>query len=40
MLKCMVIDDEPLAIQLLANHISKVSFLRTRPVPILPQWTD
>jgi DNA-binding LytR/AlgR family response regulator len=27
MLKCMVIDDEPLAIQLLANHISKVSFL-------------
>jgi DNA-binding LytR/AlgR family response regulator len=27
MLKCLVIDDEPLAIQLLANHISKVSFL-------------
>lgn len=27
MLKCMVIDDEPLAIQLLQNHISKVSFL-------------
>jgi DNA-binding LytR/AlgR family response regulator len=27
MLRCMVIDDEPLAIQLLANHISKVSFL-------------
>ncbi|MFL5739780.1 MAG: LytR/AlgR family response regulator transcription factor [Flavisolibacter sp.] len=27
MLKCMVIDDEPLAIQLLANHISKISFL-------------
>src|SRR4051812_41439216 len=27
MLKCMVIEDEPLAIQLLANHISKVSFL-------------
>src|SRR5678815_2189832 len=27
MLKCMVIDDEPLAIQLLANHISKVPFL-------------
>jgi len=27
MLKCMVIDDEPLAIQLLANHISKVAFL-------------
>jgi DNA-binding LytR/AlgR family response regulator len=27
MLKCMVIDDEPLAIQLLATHISKVSFL-------------
>jgi DNA-binding LytR/AlgR family response regulator len=27
MLKCMVIDDEPLAIQLLANHVSKVSFL-------------
>src|SRR4051812_13817789 len=27
MLKSMVIDDEPLAIQLLANHISKVSFL-------------
>ena len=27
MLKCTVIDDEPLAIQLLANHISKVSFL-------------
>jgi DNA-binding LytR/AlgR family response regulator len=27
MLKCIVIDDEPLAIQLLANHISKVSFL-------------
>jgi DNA-binding LytR/AlgR family response regulator len=27
MLRCIVIDDEPLAIQLLANHISKVSFL-------------
>jgi DNA-binding LytR/AlgR family response regulator len=27
MLKCLVIDDEPLAIQLLANHISKLSFL-------------
>jgi DNA-binding LytR/AlgR family response regulator len=27
MLKCMVIDDEPLAIQLLQNHISKVPFL-------------
>ena len=27
MLKCMIIDDEPLAIQLLANHISKVPFL-------------
>ena len=27
MLKCMVIDDEPLAIRLLQNHISKVSFL-------------
>src|SRR4051812_7510915 len=27
MLKCMVIDDEPLAMQLLANHISKVPFL-------------
>jgi DNA-binding LytR/AlgR family response regulator len=27
MLKCIVIDDEPLAIQLLANHISKVPFL-------------
>ena len=27
MLKCMVIDDEPLAIQLLANHISRVTFL-------------
>ena len=27
MLKCMVIDDEPLAIQLLENHISKVPFL-------------
>jgi DNA-binding LytR/AlgR family response regulator len=27
MLKCLVIDDEPLAIQLLANHISKVPFL-------------
>jgi DNA-binding LytR/AlgR family response regulator len=27
MLKCMIIDDEPLAIQLLANHISKISFL-------------
>jgi DNA-binding LytR/AlgR family response regulator len=27
MLRCMVIDDEPLAIQLLANYISKVSFL-------------
>jgi DNA-binding LytR/AlgR family response regulator len=28
MLKCMVIDDEPLAIQLLENHIGKVSFLK------------
>src|SRR5215204_4041377 len=28
MLKCMVIDDEPLAIQLLTNHISKVSYLQ------------
>jgi len=28
MLKCMVIDDEPLAIQLLANHISRVPFLQ------------
>jgi DNA-binding LytR/AlgR family response regulator len=27
MLKCMVIDDEPLAIQLLENHIGKVPFL-------------
>jgi DNA-binding LytR/AlgR family response regulator len=27
MLKCIVIDDEPLAIQLLQNHISRVSFL-------------
>lgn len=27
MLKCMVIDDEPLAIQLLSTHISKVPFL-------------
>jgi DNA-binding LytR/AlgR family response regulator len=27
MLKCMVIDDEPLAIQLLANHISRIPFL-------------
>ena len=27
MMKCMVIDDEPLAIQLLANHISKIAFL-------------
>ena len=27
MLKCMVIDDEPLAIQLLENHISKVPFM-------------
>jgi len=27
MLKCIVIDDEPLAIQLLQNHIGKVSFL-------------
>jgi len=28
MLQCMVIDDEPLAIQLLVNHISKVPFLQ------------
>src|SRR5215203_5871848 len=27
MLTCMVIDDEPLAIQLLENHIGKVAFL-------------
>lgn len=27
MLKCMVVDDEPLAIQLLQNHISNISFL-------------
>src|SRR5437764_8336896 len=27
MLKCMLVEDEPLAIQLLANHISKISFL-------------
>lgn len=27
MLKCMVIDDEPLAIQLLQDHISQISFL-------------
>src|SRR5215831_2060334 len=27
MLKCMVIDDEPLAIQLLANHLNKIPFL-------------
>ena len=27
MLKCMVIDDEPLAIQLMENHIGKVAFL-------------
>ena len=28
MLKCLVIDDEPLAIQLLQDHISRVSFLQ------------
>lgn len=28
MLKCMVIDDEPLAIELLKDHIGKVPFLR------------
>jgi DNA-binding LytR/AlgR family response regulator len=28
MLKCLVIDDEPLAISLLRDHISKVSFLQ------------
>ena len=28
MLKCVVIDDEPLAIQLLADHINRVSFLQ------------
>lgn len=28
MIQCMVIDDEPLAIQLLVNHISKVPFLQ------------
>jgi DNA-binding LytR/AlgR family response regulator len=27
MLKCMVTDDEPLAVQLIANHISQVPFL-------------
>jgi DNA-binding LytR/AlgR family response regulator len=27
MLKCMIIDDEPLAIQLLENHVQKVPFL-------------
>ena len=27
MLKCIVIDDEPLAIQLLQNHIGRVPFL-------------
>ena len=30
MLKCMVIDDEPLAIQLLKDHISKVPFLELK----------
>ena len=30
MLKCMVIDDEPLAIQLLVNHIRKVPFLELK----------
>ena len=32
MLKCMVIDDEPLAISLLKDHISKVSFLELTSV--------
>jgi len=32
MLKCLVIDDEPLAIALLQDHISKVSFLQLEGV--------
>jgi DNA-binding LytR/AlgR family response regulator len=45
MLKCMVIDDEPLAIQLMANYIGKISFLElvstfTNPMEGLISFTS
>ena len=36
MLSCLVIDDEPLAIQLLQDHVSKIPFLKLEGTFINP----
>lgn len=36
-MKCLVVDDESIAIRGIVNYISKLDFLKL-PVPVLPHW--